>query len=344
MSLNSPQAFPESLPLPHVRPPWRSAAVLAGVYLIAAGIYIVASSRAAGSHTRSVEEFERVEILKGLTFVAVTAFALFLLNAYQLSRRQLQEDHLRRLEQALHHADRSIMAGTFASTVAHDINNGLAAATLALSELEEAPGSESARTLVRDAQEAINRIAEWNRRFFELGSARPLGERRSFDLAASLHAATTLAGRHRALRDGEFSVDLPAYAPFHGIESILQRAVLNLLLNAAEASGAAPRIRLALEGLDDHRYLIVVEDSGPGVRPELRDAILEPFFTTKPEGTGLGLASVLAAAQLHDGRVEIGDSSFGGARFRLEVGPVRSSAGTGREVSAPVTLGRQMGE
>lgn len=331
--------YPAVSPFGRLRPPWQPALVLAGAYLVVAGGYVIGSSRFAGTHTRSVEELARIEILKGLAFIGATSVALFLFNWYQLRRRQRQEEQLRRMERALQHADRSILAGTFARTVAHDINNGLAAATLALSELEQAPASESTRTLVREAQEAISRIAEWNRRYFDLGSARPLGELRSFDLAASLRTASTLAGRHRVLRAGQFTVDLPAYAPFRGIESILQRAVLNLLLNAAEAAGPTPRVRLTLEGLDDGRYVIVVEDDGPGVPRELRETILEPFYTTKPEGTGLGLASVVAAAQLHRGRVELGDSLLGGASFRLEIGPPTPMDGAEPQVGTAAGLG-----
>lgn len=301
--------------------------MLAASYLLLAAAYIVLSSRFGGAHARSVEELARFEMLKGLSFVGVTALALFGLSWYQLDRRHRKEEQLRRMEQALHHADRSVLAGTFASAVAHDINNGLGAATLALSELEEVPASESTRALVREAQEAISRIAEWNRRFFDLGNARPLGEVSSFDLAASLRTAATLAGRHRALRGGTFAVELPAHAAFRGVESILQRAVLNLLLNAAEAAGPDPEVRLTLEGLDDNGYVIRVEDSGPGIAPELRPMILEPFFTTKPAGTGLGLASVLAAARLHRGVVEIGDSTLGGANLQLVVNPIAPGAG-----------------
>ena len=64
-------------------------------------------------------------------------------------------------------------------------------------------------------------------------------------------------------------------------------------------------------------WLLTVEDDGAGVPPELRTAILEPFFTTRPTGTGLGLASVVACARYHGGGVTVDASRWGGARFAV---------------------------
>jgi signal transduction histidine kinase len=108
-------------------------------------------------------------------------------------------------------------------------------------------------------------------------------------------------------------------APFRGTETIVQRAVLNLLLNAGEAAGPDQQVRLELRGVDAGSRRITVDDSGPGIPEELQARILEPFYTTKADGTGLGLASVVSCANLHDGTVEIGDSSLGGARFILTI-------------------------
>lgn len=288
-------------------------------YLIIAGGYVWLSSEFAGTQSADVDQLRRIELIKGISFIVVTAVALFVVNLAQLKRLRERDERLRRMDRALHNAERRVIAGTFASTVAHDINNGLMATTLPLSELQDRLVDQpSLRELADEAQSALKRIGEWNRRFYDLGGGQLLGKVGEFDLAESVRATFRMATRHRQLRSVASEVASPASAPFHGTETIVQRAVLNLLLNAADAAAPrAPRFRLELQQLSDGAYRIDVDDNGVGVPAELRESILEPFFTTKPDGTGLGLASVVACAKLHRGSVEVGAAPLGGARFTL---------------------------
>ncbi len=314
-----PAVEPTHAPTP-ARAPWVSAALLAGGYFVLASAYLVISSSMAGATAVSKEDLERIERLKGLTFMAVTALILFGMNLYQLrTLRAHQDDRIRR-DRALANAERNILAGTFARGVAHDINNGLAVATLSLEELRErVTGDAEASELTDDVHAALEQIKEWNRRFFELGSTRLLGEERDFDLAATLRLSAQLAHRHDHVRRAHLEVALPAAAPIRGREALVQRAVLNLVVNAAEAAGPGSKVHLELTGGAGAPYRISVSDSGPGVPVELREKILEPFYTSKPDGTGLGLASVVACASLHGGSVAIEDSTLGGARFTMEL-------------------------
>jgi PAS domain S-box-containing protein len=100
---------------------------------------------------------------------------------------------------------------------------------------------------------------------------------------------------------------------------LLRQAFMNLLRNAIEAcqgTGVAPDVRV--EGATDHAAGVVrvtVRDNGPGVPTELRERIFRPFFTTKPHGTGLGLALVQKIIVTHNGRVSVTASPNGGASF-----------------------------
>lgn len=300
------------------RPPWIEATLLASAYLVIAATYIVVSSRLAHQVAHSSQELTRLEMIKGLIFVLLSAAALGLYNYVQLVRVRRRDTQLRRMDRALHEVDRSVLAGTLATTVAHDINNGLTSATMALEELHEAVGSDPRLVaLSNDARAAVSRITEWNRRFFDLGSDKLLDEVKPFDLAQSLRSIGGMAQRHRSLRDARLDLVVPESAPFRGSEAMMQRAVLNLLLNAAEAAGAGSHVRLSLDRVEFGRYRIAVDDNGPGVPLELRQRILEPFYTSKDSGTGLGLASVLACASLHRGTVSVETSTLGGARFTL---------------------------
>jgi len=111
---------------------------------------------------------------------------------------------------------------------------------------------------------------------------------------------------------------LPAGIVVRADESRLQQVVMNLVLNAIQATphGGLLRVELEREG---SQARIAVEDSGPGVPAELRDKIFEPFFTTKRAGSGLGLPMVHAIAQQHGGAIRLEAAREGGARFVLSL-------------------------
>jgi signal transduction histidine kinase len=95
--------------------------------------------------------------------------------------------------------------------------------------------------------------------------------------------------------------------------------VSNVVLNAIEAASQSGLVSIAVR-CDAKRCTVAVEDDGPGIAAELREKVLQPFFTTKPRGTGLGLAIVGRRLEEIGGSLEI-DSPVAdghGTRFRLE--------------------------
>jgi signal transduction histidine kinase len=98
---------------------------------------------------------------------------------------------------------------------------------------------------------------------------------------------------------------------------LFERAVVNLLENALQAVGDSGRITVRLRRVEGGRLQIEVEDSGPGVVPEIRDRVFEPFFSTKTSGSGLGLALVKRIAEDHGGGVSLEDAPEGGTRAVL---------------------------
>lgn len=315
---------------PLVRPV-RTALFIAVGYVACAAAYILVSSTLASERSGTVEELRRIEILKGIAFVIGSGALLFALNAAALVRVRRNEERARRMERALSNAERSVLAGTFARTIAHDINNGLAVARLNIELLQQAVSRQAeASQLAHEACDAVMRVERWNRRFFELGGRSLLDEAKPLDLAATVRGAAHLARQHEHARTATIDVCAPASAPYLGIEALLERALLNLLLNALEASGSGARIVCTLAPAADG-WVITVEDDGPGVPVEVRTHVLEPFFTTKHTGTGLGLASVVACARYHGGGVTVGDSRWSGAAFTLALG------GAGVEAT-PVSL------
>ena len=105
----------------------------------------------------------------------------------------------------------------------------------------------------------------------------------------------------------ELTLELDGAAPaVRADRRLLERAVVNLLENALQAVGDVGAIRVSLRTRDDGRRVeIEVRDSGPGIAPEARDHIFEPFFSTKTSGSGLGLALVKKIAEDHGGGVSL---------------------------------------
>jgi two-component system sensor histidine kinase HydH len=107
-----------------------------------------------------------------------------------------------------------------------------------------------------------------------------------------------------------------------GEESKLRQVMVNLLLNAFEATPAGGTVRVSArvaDAGDTGRVALVIEDSGGGIPPAAREQIFEPFFTTKAQGSGLGLSIVHSVVAQHGGSISVGQSRFGGARFVVEL-------------------------
>jgi signal transduction histidine kinase len=97
---------------------------------------------------------------------------------------------------------------------------------------------------------------------------------------------------------------------------LIRGAILNLLLNSAQALGGTGRITVTIAQRDEQCVLDIV-DNGPGVPAEVRDTIFEPFFTTKARGGGLGLPIARRTAELHGGTLVLMNVDGRGAGFRM---------------------------
>jgi signal transduction histidine kinase len=96
----------------------------------------------------------------------------------------------------------------------------------------------------------------------------------------------------------------------------LRHAFSNLLRNAAEAMDGRGTIDVAIAG-EGRGIVISVADHGPGIAPELRGRVFEPYVTTKHQGTGLGLALVRQTVDAHQGTIAVSETAGGGATFTL---------------------------
>jgi signal transduction histidine kinase len=186
---------------------------------------------------------------------------------------------------------------------------------------------------VAEAQDTLEDIVADGRRASEIiRRIRSLlrtrrAEQAPFDVNDAIREVFALLN-HRLMRDAvaavtDFAADLP---PVLGDRVQVQQVVLNLMMNAAEAvaGGPADRRRLTVStARTDGTVTVSVRDTGPGISPDLRDRIFDAFFTTKSEGTGIGLSISRTIVEAHGGRIWAGVVAVDGAAFHFTL-PVAS--------------------
>ena len=112
----------------------------------------------------------------------------------------------------------------------------------------------------------------------------------------------------------------------------LQQVMINLIINAIEAmagAGDGPRELTIVSGLDDADDVVVeMQDTGPGLDPEKLDRLFQSFYTTKPDGIGMGLAISRSIVEAHGGRMSAAPNGPRGAIFRVTVPVERTEPGS----------------
>lgn len=203
--------------------------------------------------------------------------------------------------------------GQMAAGVAHEIRNPLQALTLELDALSDVAGHEpGVEEHVKAALQKVRRLDLAIRGFLKIARLRPrLVER--IDLNELLEEIRSELETDAILVGLELLVE-PAAGPatVDGDREVLRQAISNLVQNAIEALPSADgRIVLSCRRTPDG-IRVSVADTGPGIPPESREKVLELFYTTRDEGTGVGLAIVRQTAEMYGGRVEIEARAGGG--------------------------------
>lgn len=294
--------------------PIKYAAALALFYALIAGLYIVLSGRVAAAMASSVGELQQIEAYKGLVFVALTALMLFGLASLMFRRLKQQIQEAEAHQQAFIATEQAATMGLLTSTMAHDFNNLLMVLQGCHEELRALEFSDDAEALLQEMDVATQRGVALCANLSQASRGQHSHQLTSMDLSEMAQEVASLVKLHRRARACEVCLDLPDVLRVEGDVVMLHRMLVNLMINALDACRAT--VRLSIKSTA--RGIIVdVEDDGEGLDEALGEKIFEPFFTTKPQGTGLGLISVKTCATFHQGRVELGESSLGGARFRV---------------------------
>jgi signal transduction histidine kinase len=208
-----------------------------------------------------------------------------------------------------------------ARRVAHEIKNPLTSMRIAVDQMRRTVGPLDARTAtaiqVLDAE--TDRLERLAREFAEFGRL-PEGPPSEVDLVELLdelgRTGVSDGVRVSVRANGVPRSLLGHYEP-------LRRAFANLYRNAAEAMKGHGAIDVTVTG-DRSGLAVTIADHGPGIPAELRQRVFEPYFTTKDDGTGLGLALVRVTLEAHRGTISVAETPGGGATFAIVFPPVRS--------------------
>jgi signal transduction histidine kinase len=109
--------------------------------------------------------------------------------------------------------------------------------------------------------------------------------------------------------------------PCHADPTLIEEMVLNLLNNAVAAMKTMEEGKkiVVTSSVEGDGIILTVSDSGPGIAPEIKDKIFDPYFTTKSDGTGIGLSICHRIVTDHGGSLTVSDSGLGGAEFRIKI-------------------------
>ena len=253
------------------------------------------------------------------------AFASF------IARQQAEQRELQAQAQAAH-AARVATLGVFAASLVHELTQPLAA-SLANAETAHnllappAPDLGAARETVADIVTDSRRAGELIqklRRFLRHGEA----ERSEIDVSAWVGDVVGFVANEAAAKSITLTLDLPKHLPpFHGDRVQMQQVLLNLLLNAfdAVASRSSGSRRVSVQAHADASALrIEVADNGAGMDAATLARVFQPFFSTRPDGMGLGLSICQTIVAGHGGTISATSDPGTGTRFLIEL-PLRQA-------------------
>jgi len=304
---------------PVVRKPARTAALTALIYTILSGTYIVVSGKWAASLAGSPERLRIIETYKGVIFVVLSGFLVFGIIIILLRNIRRKESVIIDQEKHLLQAERKDVAMMFAASIAHDINNYIMSLYGLIDGIKEkAKNDEYLATMLESLEKGKTKISHLARHMTTSARRELLAKKDCVDLQDALPGMIALLRQHPSIRSVNIShEDIPKVS-LNLNAFLFEEAVMNLLVNAGQAAGKGGKMLIRCQNEDDD-VIIEVHDNGPGVDPKIAEDIFQPGFTTKQEGTGLGLLAVKAFLSSCNGEITIDRSALGGALFSIRI-------------------------
>ena len=292
----------------------------------------VAEIKTAGSVQPFEKEYLRKDGSRVPVLVGAASFqgssnngVAFVMDITEQKRAEEERERLRQVQSELAHINRVTTLGELAGSIAHEIKQPIAAVhTSANASLlwlgREHPDIAKAREgilrIIQDAtraSEIINRI----RILFKKGES----EREPLDVNEVIREMVSLMGTEAVRRAISIQTTLATELPQVRADRVqLQQVFMNLMLNGMEAineGNAGGDLTITSERNSDGQVLVSVSDTGVGLPAERADKVFETFFTTKPQGTGMGLSISRSIIESHGGRLWASGNAERGATFQF---------------------------
>jgi PAS domain S-box-containing protein len=268
----------------------------------------------------------RVPVLFTITFPAEgDSDCNVLVFVIDITERRQAQDVLLAAQAELAHAARVATMGELTASIAHEVNQPLAAIL--------SSGEAGLRWLRRDVpnlgevETAISRVVDQGRRASEIVTRiraflkKKLAQQDVLEIAEIIEEAALLVDRELSKENITLTIETePELPAIQGDRIQLQQVLVNLMVNAGQAMSAqgGPRTVTVSAGHSGNGSLAVtVKDTGPGIAPQDLPRLFEPFFTTKHGGMGMGLAICRTTVEAHGGQLSVVSSPGSGATFRL---------------------------
>ena len=227
-------------------------------------------------------------------------------------------DYLSQVESTLSYSRKLAALGRLSAGIAHEVKNPLNATMIHLEllrgQLRDQPDAQAHLAVITAQMRRLDEVVQGFLKF-----TRPEELRlRPVTLLTVLDRVLPIIKAEAESHGIAVEVDCPADLPdVSADDGLLEQAFLNLGLNACQAMPDGGRLRIAAAAAPQRRVAIAFEDTGVGIPPESLQRIFDLYYTTKDEGSGIGLSLVYRTIQLHDGEIEVQSVPGRGTTFRI---------------------------
>jgi signal transduction histidine kinase len=227
-------------------------------------------------------------------------------------------ESVREIESDLELSRRLAAIGRLTAGVGHEVKNPINAIVVHLELLRNKLGGSDNKAMrhlevIESEIQRLDRVVQTLVDF-----SRPVElQLKEQDLRRVVSAVLMLSSADLETRDVHVQSDLPDHPVLAKVDAdLLKQALLNVVLNGAQAMAEGGRLKVRLAE-DGRMALLSIHDEGSGIPPEVRDKIFDLYFTTKKDGSGIGLAMTYRIVELHNGSIEVESDATHGTTFIL---------------------------
>ncbi len=307
--------------------PLKDSLFLAILFFFFSSAYIIVSDIIAANCSDSIYEMKIAEQVKGLIFLSILTLIMFIISYKYLKKIKINENQLLNYKKIIIAKEREAIAGLMASSIAHDINNLMTVILFTLNILTDNDNvSTKEKKLISDSLEASNKLLTLTKTLSLTGKQKYSSHFQLFNIGKIINDIVNITHSIKKTRDCRITIKQLDEIEALVKPQLISRSVTNLILNAADATENKGIIEISLVA-QKTGFCIEVSDNGHGIQDINKEKIFEPFYTSKNDGSGLGMLSVQACVTDHNGTISIGKSSLGGAIFKLFIPYKQDTAG-----------------